>query len=166
MRGAKKYYLALVHVTITFLGVILLALVFMHRRTILVDYSSGALRQQTSIGSFILTEQTLPITGFEVIPYEYTSTEVQLGPDYHKAFSYSLFSTRSPYYEGSEVLATMVNIASMNNVANNDLAVEAKKRYLNNLRRTSALEASRQINDFIFNMVQQEETESGPVSVE
>jgi len=56
------------------------------------------------------------------------------------------------------VLATMVNIASINNVVNNDLAIEAKKRYLNNLRRTSALEASRQINDYIFNMVQREET--------
>lgn len=158
MRGAKIYYLALVHVTLTIFGAIILALVFMHRRTILVDYSSGALRQQTSIASFILTEQTLPITGFEVIPYEYTSTEVQLGPAYHKAFSYSLFSSTSPYYEGGEVLATMVNIASINNVVNNDLAIEAKKRYLNNLRRTSALEASRQINDYIFNMVQREET--------
>jgi len=74
MRGAKIYYLALVHVTLTIFGAIILALVFMHRRTILVDYSSGALRQQTSIASFILTEQTLPITGFEVIPYEYTSS--------------------------------------------------------------------------------------------
>jgi hypothetical protein len=114
-------------------------------RVVFVDVHSGNVKEEIRVAGFLVREDDLPPTGFEMIPVE--PSAYPDASNWQVAHRFRGWSGVSPNTVGGQVLATMTDISTSIPLVGIEEAATVKAQLLEEMKARSPMDAAQQAKE-------------------